>query len=453
MLRAREMAYGLLSCTGRFTVTGFLIAIGKQFADWTAAYQLFQAKRMNIGLLFETSSKVCLEQLHPKQMIVVHMDDTIIRKAGKHIPGTSWKRDPLGPAFHTNLIWAQRFIQLSMSMHRPDFEGPSKAIPIDFHHCPGVKKPSKRATEEEVAGYKEAKKTQNLSQQGLDRIKCLRKRLDKQDAKDRTMLLSVDGSYTNATILKGLPRGVTLIGRIRKDAHLSYLPETMTTKGRSKVYGLDAPTPEELRQSDVAWQEVRAWAVGRWHNFNIKTIKSLRWRVAGQNQLLQMVVVSPLGYRLKNGGRLLYRKPAYLICTDNGLDVESLLQAYLYRWEIEVNFREEKTINGCGEAQVRNKVSAEKVPQFNVAMHAFLHLAEHVATKMKVLEPLPKAKWEKGGNHKRQSTNNVLNLFRGYLWYEKMGKSFSDFIHKKEGLTSTNNTINDALTPAFYIRR
>jgi len=45
----------------------------------------------------------------------------------------------------------------------------------------------------------------------------LRARLDEQDASIRQLFLSVDGSYTNATILKGLPHSVTLIGRVRKD--------------------------------------------------------------------------------------------------------------------------------------------------------------------------------------------------------------------------------------------
>ncbi|MDR2051685.1 MAG: hypothetical protein LBQ63_07950, partial [Deltaproteobacteria bacterium] len=38
-----------------------------------------------------------------------------------------------------------------------------------------------------------------------------------------------------------------------------------------------------------------------------------------------------------------YRNPAYLLCTDPDLPVERLLQAYLWRWEIELNFRDEKT--------------------------------------------------------------------------------------------------------------
>ncbi len=454
MARAKELAYGLLTCIGRVTITGMLIAIGKQFIDWTSAYQLFWGSRMNTDKLFDVASKVCLEQLNPEQMMVVHMDDTIIRKVGKNIHGTSWRRDPLGPAFHTNFIWAQRFIQISMSLHDIDFHCQSKAIPIDFFHCPSVKKPSKKATDEEITVFKESKKIQNLSRQGLERIKCLRERLFKQGASERELYLSVDGSYTNRTVLKGLPQGVTLIGRVRKDAHFNFLPEFEKTKGRNKVYGLKAPTPEEVRQSEsIPWHKVTAWAAGKNHEFNVKIVKSLRWTVAGNMHIIQLVIIRPLGYRKKNGGKLLYRQPAYLICTDNNLEIEKLLQAYLWRWEIEVNFREEKTTNGCGDAQVRNEIAATKVPQFVVAMHAFVQLADYINNKLINKISLPKAKWEKRNENNRPSTNNILNIFRGYYWYEQLGKSFSDFVVKQRQIVNSLNPIIHEIIPVFYQRK
>ena len=454
MLRAKELAYGLLTCSGRVTITGMLVAIGKQFIDWTAAYQLFWGSRMHTNIFFEVASQVCLEQLTPKQMIIVHMDDTIIRKVGKKIHGTSWRRDPLGPAFHTNFIWAQRFIQISMSLHDTNFHSQSKAIPVDFFHCPSVKKPSKKASHEEQIAFKESRKIYNLSKQGLERIKSLRTRLNHQGASSRELYLSVDGSYTNKTVLNGLPQGVTLIGRVRKDAHFNYLPESKKTKGRNKVYGLPVPTPEEIRRSeDIPWQEVTAWAVGKTHSFNVKIIKSLKWRSAGKDHTVQLIITKPLGYRNKNGGDLLYRQPAYLICTDNDLAIDKLLQAYLWRWEIEVNFREEKTTNGCGDAQVRNETAAMKVPQFVVAMHAFVQLANHITHKLSNNVVLPKAKWEKRNENKRPSTNNILNLFKGYFWYEKSNKSFSDFVIKQKQIANTLNPIIDPINQAFYQRK
>lgn len=432
-----------------------LIAVGRQFVDWTAAYQIFWGSRMNTERLFEVATKVCLEQLAPQQLIVAHMDDTILRKVGKKIHGTGWRRDPLGPAFHTNFVWAQRFIQMSLSLPSDtDFYSQSRAIPVDFHHSPSVKKPTANFSTEQKTAYLELRKQQNLSKQGLERIQLLRTRLNEQGACCRPLYLSVDGSYTNKTILKGLPQGVTLIGRVRKDAIFNSIPQCEKTKGRDKKYGDALPTPEQIRQSDdMPWQEVDGWAAGKKHKFNVKVIKSLKWRTAGSEKTVQLLVIRPLSYRLKKNSKLLYRTPAYLVCSDNNLEVEKLLQVYLWRWEIEVNFRDEKSINGCGEAQVRNETAAVKVPQFVVAMYAFIHLANHVLSKINPNANLPRAKWEQQNPALRTSTNNILNNFRGCYVFEKLGKSFSDFVVKQRQIINTINPIMNAINPLFYIRK
>lgn len=410
---------------------------------------------MNTERLFEVATKVCLEQLAPQQLIVAHMDDTILRKVGKKIHGTGWRRDPLGPAFHTNFVWAQRFIQMSLSLPSDtDFYSQSRAIPVDFHHSPSVKKPTANFSTEQKTAYLELRKQQNLSKQGLERIQLLRTRLNEQGACCRPLYLSVDGSYTNKTILKGLPQGVTLIGRVRKDAIFNSIPQCEKTKGRDKKYGDALPTPEQIRQSDdMPWQEVDGWAAGKKHKFNVKVIKSLKWRTAGSEKTVQLLVIRPLSYRLKKNSKLLYRTPAYLVCSDNNLEVEKLLQVYLWRWEIEVNFRDEKSINGCGEAQVRNETAAVKVPQFVVAMYAFIHLANHVLSKINPNANLPRAKWEQQNPALRTSTNNILNNFRGCYVFEKLGKSFSDFVVKQRQIINTINPIMNAINPLFYIRK
>ena len=67
-------------------------------------------------------------------------------------------------------------------------------------------------------------------------------------------IFTVDGGYTNQTVLKNLPANTALIGRIRKDAKFFYSPETQPERGRKRMYGKAAPTPEELRQGEsVPW--------------------------------------------------------------------------------------------------------------------------------------------------------------------------------------------------------
>lgn len=279
--RTRQLAFGNLTCLGRHTVTGMLTASGDQFVDWTSSYRLFSEQRVGIDKLYDVSIASTIEELDPGQMIIGHMDDTIIKKTGKKIPGTAWRRDPLGPPFQTNFIWGQRFLQLSLAL--PDEKGPcqSRSIPINFHHCPTIKKLVKTATPEQITTYKEQQKQAKLSQQGSLQIKSLRDKLDQQGHDKRILCIGVDGSYTNKTVLKSLPERVTLIGRIRKDTKLYEIPEPSDAKvkGRKKVYGERIPTPEQIRQSDeYKWQKVEAWAVGKKHQFDVKTVKDLKWR-------------------------------------------------------------------------------------------------------------------------------------------------------------------------------
>jgi len=59
--------------------------------------------------------------------------------------------------------------------------------------------------------------------------------------------------------------------------------------------------------------------------------------------------------------KLMYRDPAYLICTDNELPIEQLLQAFLWRWEIEVKLSgSRRPLWGWGRTQVRTEASVEQ---------------------------------------------------------------------------------------------
>lgn len=452
--QAHELAYGLLTCYGRPTITGMLTACGKQFVDWSSAYRIFGEERIEMDKLFNVSLKSVLEELSQEQMLIAHMDDTIIRKTGKKIPGTAWRRDPLGPPFHTNFVWGQRFLQISMALSNPDGNCQSIAIPVDFHHCPWAKKPKKTAEADEINIFKEEQRKTKLSKQGSLRLHALRESLDQQGAAARQLYLSVDGSYTNETVLKALPSRVTLIGRIRKDVKLYAFPDTTKLTGRKKVYGDRLPTPEQIRQSQkLPWQSVKAWAAGKVHDFDVKILRDVRWRSAGQKHDLQIVVIRPLGYRLTKNARILYRQPAYLVCTDNKLEIEKLLQAYLWRWEIEVNFRDEKTLLGCGQGQVRNPKSIESIPAFTVAMYAFMHLAAKRAYENRDQTVLPKAKWDSIKENQRLSSSEIINLFRAQLWMENNQNTFSGFVKNEHLNKNLRNHSNPCASALFYVRK
>lgn len=167
--KCRELMYGELTCLGRHTVTGMLAASCNQFSDWSGAYRLFSNQRIDVSKIMNVVQENVLEQTQQLPYIVAHMDDTIIKKTGKRIPGTSWRQDPLGPPFHANFIWGQRFIQMSLALPHNKKVGQSRAIPVDFHHSPTVVKPRRNADIEQWDKYREEKKIAKLSRQGADR--------------------------------------------------------------------------------------------------------------------------------------------------------------------------------------------------------------------------------------------------------------------------------------------
>lgn len=69
----------------------------------------------------------------------------------------------------------------------------------------------------------------------------------------------------------------------------------------------------------------------RKHTSRIKSLGPVLEPFAGVDRPVRIVVIAPMGYRLRQGGKLLYRQPTYLICTDPGLPLETFVQEYLWR--------------------------------------------------------------------------------------------------------------------------
>ena len=287
----------------------------------------------------------------------------------------------------------------------------------DFLHAPTPVKPPKTATPEQHKSYREALKQQNLNRQTLKRLEILRR----ETPAARHLIIAGDGSFTNKTIVRGIPEDSTYIGRGRKDMVVHYPPEAVAgANGRPRRYGALAPTPEQLRQDQsVPWQNVAAFAAGKRHDFRIKTMGPVLWRKAGADRLIRVVVIAPLGYRLRNGSRMLYRQPAYLICTDPDMPLEKFLQCYLWRWGIEVNFREEKTLIGTGQAHVGTPASNQHLPAVTVAAYAMLWTVTLQAlAKGADLQGLHPPKWRRARAHDGNlpSTGDLLRLLRYETW-------------------------------------
>ena len=419
--RGARLALSQLVCPGRHTVTGLLYTCGRQFQDWSGDYRLFSRDQWAARELFAGIAQSLLELIPRDDPLVVAMDDTLLRKTGTKIPGVGYRRDPLSPAFQVNLVRGQRFLQLSGLLPAGAAPAGARAIPLRFEHVPPVPKPGKKASDEEKKAYRRRQKVENLSTRGVTLLRQLREELNQRHHDgQRLLIVGVDGGYTNKTVLKGLPEHTTLIGRIRKDAALfrPVTPQDQAPVGTRRRYGQPACTPEQLRQDEsVPWQEVTAFAAGQLHIFRVKTRGPLLWKTAGADRPLRLVVIAPVGYRLRKNSKLLYRQPAYLICTDLTLPLAAVVQDYVWRWGVEVNHRDEKQTVGVGEAQVRSPESADRQPAFAVAAYAALLLAAARVYGVDAEQgSLPLPKWQARQPRQRISTQELIRELRSEVY-------------------------------------
>jgi hypothetical protein len=411
-------------------VTGLLTTSGSQFEDWSAAFRLFSRDRIPLPDVFSVIRRAVSDELPAGAPFRAVMDDTLLRRSGLHTPGVAWRRDPLGPRFQTNFVRGQRFLQLSAAM--PGKEGNFRLAPIAFVHTPTPPKPKHNAAAEAIARHRIDARDSRLSLRGAQQMIRLRESLD-QDAggKQRLLILAFDGGYTNSTVLKSIPSRTTCIGRIRKDAHLSLMPELalMKAHGRRLRYGADAPTPDQVRTDDSEpWQTMAFSHSGVSHQLRYKRRQNLLWRTAGVGRVLQLIVIAPLGYRPRKGAKVLYREPAFLICTDPELDPRQIIEAYFQRWDIEVNFRDEKTLLGVGQSQVRSAASVESAPALAVAAYGMLLVSAQRAFAHSNDGLLPQPKWAASSKGPRTSTQQIIHQLRAEVWGRGLGvESFSGF--------------------------
>jgi hypothetical protein len=430
--RAYRLSFGLLACLRQHLTSSAICTTGQQFLDWSADYRLFSRSPWDPRRLFDAVIDGALGFLAPDPMpIIVAMDDSIFRKTGLRIPGVSTWRDPLGPKYRVNFITGLRFVQASLIVSPPQ-PGPARALPVRFEPAKLPRKPNKKASDADREEYKKLRKKLCLSNIGAGIIQSLRDSLNKRSAlAHRPLLIPVDGSYTNRAVLSQLPDNTILLGRIRKDAKLCFpVPVISGKKGRPRRFGPPAPTPQQtLSDESIPFIPVQCFAAGELRTFQVKVVDNLFWRKAGCARSLRLIVIKPVGYRLRKGSKLLYRDPAFLICTDSTLPIQTLLQAYVYRWEIECNHRDEKSFIGVAEGQVRNPKAVDRLPQFQVALYSLLQLASLIAYGFSRSDDfLPLPKWRRKSI--RPSIADLIDLLRAQLLRRSCSSPPPDnFIH------------------------
>ncbi len=368
---ARKYACAIIGGFGlKKTLSNISISTGQLDQKPSAIYKFFSLLKWSPDELFNPILQNCLPYFK-KGYIAIGVDDSKFKKTGKKIPNTGWHRDPMSPKFHVNLMWGLRFLQFSALVPLYDFfETPCRAVPIRFIDAPPIKKPGKKACENEKKEYVQAKMTHNLSTIFVSHAKKLREFLNHIGQASLKIIFVCDGSFCNSICMNMSVVGASIIARCKKNASLCFVADG---EGRRK-YSMKKFTPESVRQDEtIAYTKDKFFYGGQYRDIKYKEVINVLWQRVTKLLRLKLIVIAPIPY--EQGGRRNYREPAYLLTTDILTPTKELIQIYLDRLQIEYNFRDEKSVVGVGEAQVRNKKSVSREPAFTVAVYSALLLA------------------------------------------------------------------------------
>jgi hypothetical protein len=431
--RAVRQALGSLLCLGRRCLSRIIWTNGGQERSWSAEYFLHSRCRWDPQALFHP----ILERALPfcrGRLVGVAVDDSRVRKTGLCIQQAAFHRDPLSPPFHVNLVRAIRFLQASVlvPLHQraPLY---TRALPIRFEEVSCVEKPSRKAEAAAWTAYKAAVKVHNLSQRFVTVARAVRLAVDAAGGGVKTLVLAVDGSFSNRTCFRAALDRTELIGGTRKDATLCRRAPT----GTRRFYDTTKFTPEDVRHDEAQpWRVTKVSYGGKRRTIRCKEVLGVLWQRGAGRRVLRLLLIAPTPYRKRKRGRCYYRHPAHLLTTDRHSGAHALLQIYFDRWQIEVNHREEKDTLGVGQAQLWNPDAVPKQPVLSVAAHSALLLASLLAfgaDRGTAYAALPK--WRR--HARRPSCLDLITLLRTEV------VQHPEFV-REFGLAPTDDTLTRA---------
>ena len=131
------------------TITGLLRSDQRYDQDWSADYRLY-SKEIDTQGLFRPVIERLSNSIPQDKPLILCVDDSLIKKTGRHIMEAGYYKDPLGPAFHVNLVYALRFVQISMAVPDQAYIRAYRTIPVG---AKVIVKPPKEFDREQRSEY------------------------------------------------------------------------------------------------------------------------------------------------------------------------------------------------------------------------------------------------------------------------------------------------------------
>ena len=341
---------GMLFAGGRRTVTTWLRAAGvsDDFADYY--YFLAALGRKTESVASRLVGLVLVVLPLPQRLLLV-IDDSPTKRYGPCVEGADVHHNPTpGPADQPYL-YGHIWVTISLALRHPQW-GPL-ALPLramlyvrerTFVKIPKSRRWQRFATKLQLAA--------RLVEWIVPILKTAGK----------SVWLVIDGGYTKRPFLqRALKRGVTVVGRLRKDAALRDVPRAPVRRGRGRPpkYGKHKISLAKRAGQRRGWRSIECELYGETVTKIYKTFLATYRPVGG---VIRVVLVK------EDHGSYAF------FCTDPDVSVAEILEAFADRATIEQDFHDVKEVWGAGQQQVRNIWTNLAVYNLNLWMHTLVEL-------------------------------------------------------------------------------
>jgi hypothetical protein len=152
---------------------------------------------------------------------------------------------------------------------------------------------------------------------------------------DVLIRVAADGAYATREMVLGLPKGVSLVSRIRRDAAIYAMPQARRAgqRGRGRTKGKRLPTPRQLAaRRTKGWKTITVLRQGGQVQREVLGITCLWYHVCRSVPIRLVIVRDPPGRQ----------KDDFFFCTDAAVPDEQIVQRYYDRWGVEECILESK---------------------------------------------------------------------------------------------------------------
>jgi hypothetical protein len=348
--RLPVLLVGILFAHGRRTVTTWLRAAGVS-DDYQGYFYFLAALGGKTKSVATQLLVLVLRTLPLPDRILAVIDDTPTKRYGPKVEGADIHRNPTpGPA-DQKYLYGHIWVTLSLAVRHPRF-GPL-ALPLRAMLYVRRKTMAKIP---KWRGWTFATKLV-LAARLVEWIALIVKQAGK------TLWIVVDGGYVKAPFLKrALRAGVTVIGRLRKDAALRDLPRKLRRdrrRGRPPKYGKNKISLAKRAAHRNGWETASCTVYGKTVTKLYKTFLATYRPVGG---VIRVVIVEEDHDWFP------------FFSTDPNATAVEIIEAFADRATIEQDFHDVKEVWGAGQQQVRNIWCNLAVYHLNLWMYTLVEL-------------------------------------------------------------------------------